>query len=249
MIIDAHNHLGTVPALGWHQSPEQLLAEMDQNKVDRAVVCPQTYPQSTVLSVNQEDNDYIARAVKEHPDRFIGFGVSTPYSGPDKGAGETERALRQLGLRGLKLHQRYHAYHLRPDMVGPIMEVCGALGAPVLIHSGDVRSHPSLVGCLALAFPKVTVIMAHMGQNYYADAVDAARLMPNLVLETSGVPAPDCVAMAVKAIGSNRVVYGTDTPFFPIKAGQRVVREAGLPDRDLANVLGDSLARLLGITG
>lgn len=247
MIIDAHNHLGEVPALGWRQTPEELLAQMDANGVDRAVVCPQTYPQSTVLAVNQEDNNYIGRLAREHPKRFVGFGISTPYSGSDKGAGEAERALTKLGLRGIKLHQRYHAYHLRPDMVGAILEVCGALGAPVLIHSGDARSHPSLVGCLALAFPRVTVIMGHMGQNYYADAIDAALLAPNLVLETSGAPAPDCVAAAVKAIGSERVVLGSDTPFYPLATGLRLIREAGLSEADESNVLGGSLARILAL--
>ncbi len=246
MIVDGHNHLGDVPALGWHQSPEELLEEMNRNHVDRAVVCPQTYPQSTVLSVNQQDNDFIAGCMKAHPDRFVGFGVSTPYSGPNKGAVEAERALTELGLGGIKLHQRYHAYHLRPDMIGSILEVCAAAGAPVLIHSGDVRSHPSLVGNLAQAFPKVTVIMAHMGQNYYPDAIEAAKLAPNLILETSGA-GPEAVKSAVQAIGSSRVVYGTDTPFLPISVAQRAIREAGLSEADSRAVLGDSLARLLGL--
>lgn len=246
MIIDAHNHLGDVDALDWHQSPEELIKQMDENGVDMAVVCPQAYPMTTVLEVNQRDNDGIADAVRRYPDRLIGFGVATPYGGPDKGAGEVERAIKKLGLRGIKLHQRLHGYHLIERLVGPILSACERLKVPVLVHSGDCKSHPAVVGILALAHPGLTVIMAHMGQGYFQEAIDAARQAGNLVLETSG-ESPFHVEMAVTALGAERVVYGTDTPFFPIPEGQRIVREAKISPADRDRIMGGNAARILGL--
>jgi len=85
-----------------------------------------------------------------------------------------------------------------------------------------------------------------MGQGYFQEAIDAARQAGNLVLETSG-ESPFHVEMAVTALGAERVVYGTDTPFFPIPEGQRIVREAKISPADRDRIMGGNAARILGL--
>ena len=74
MIIDSHSHAWhhwpykpEVPDSTSHGIAEQLLWEMDRNKVDRAVlVCAQ-------IDHNLDDNDYVAACVARYPDRLVQF--------------------------------------------------------------------------------------------------------------------------------------------------------------------------------
>ncbi len=50
-------------------------------------------------------NDYVADVVKRYPDTFIGFASVDPWKGRIA-IKELERAVRTLGLRGLKCHHR-----------------------------------------------------------------------------------------------------------------------------------------------
>src|SRR5262245_22985811 len=54
-------------------------------------------------------NDYVAGVVEKYPDRFIGFASVDPWKG-QAALKELERAVKELGLRGLKLHPTSQAF-------------------------------------------------------------------------------------------------------------------------------------------
>ena len=54
------------------------------------------------LDLSRRLNDHIAEVVREHPKRFAGL-ATIPMQDPDLAAGELERCVRELGLRGAEI--------------------------------------------------------------------------------------------------------------------------------------------------
>lgn len=96
IIIDAHVHLGH--GREKNLSADDLLAQMHQYGVDRAVICP---VDEEIILYNRVGNERILAAVQAHPDRFVGFAVANPWYG-QAAVEELRRAIGE-GLRGLKL--------------------------------------------------------------------------------------------------------------------------------------------------
>lgn len=200
MIIDVHNHLGRLP--GVERTADDLLREMDGAGVDRAVVF--SYAQRI-------DNGYVLASAAAHPDRLVPFAVTNPWL---EGAAEDFARWVGAGCRGLKLHPIAHGYPLdHHDLVDPLLEVCRVHGLPVIAHcTADVLSVPNSLGELARVFPEVAFIMAHMGHMYDTNgAIATARRWPNVYLETSSAFFRS-IRKALREVGVDRVVMGSNSP-------------------------------------
>lgn len=193
-----------------------LIKEMDKYGIEKAVV------QSSVLYA---PNDFIAGLVNKHKDRLVGFGRWLPGSSPDETAEEVERAIRELGLRGIgewAFLEFYpippHEIHLRREFTVP-MNAIARLGVPVLFHTGweplafPLRyGDPLIVDDIANIYPEVPIIMGHAAkiEPYFHDmALLVARKHDNVYLELSQQPSANIENM-VKKIGADRCLFGTN---------------------------------------
>jgi predicted TIM-barrel fold metal-dependent hydrolase len=137
-------------------------------------------------------NDEVAAFVRSNPARYIGF-LSVHPDDRDMLV-EAERCRTELGLRGVKLGLNY-------QNVDPLGENAFTLFAwaekhrlPVLLHQGTspVRfadidfAHPRHTDRIAMAFPDLTIIMAHIGHPFCIDAIAVARKHPHVWLDISG---------------------------------------------------------------
>lgn len=252
-IFDIHSHLGSVNSrrAPWDFSDitaDDLLRRMDKCGVSQTCIFAVPQPSLAVLAECQRHNDTIASAVKKHPDRFIGICVTTPYTGDDMGVGEVTRTVEKYGFKGVKFQSNRMGFDLRTDVLGPIFEKCIDYQIPVWIHTGDSRTSPDRVGYLALAYPKLSVIMVHMGgrSDFYYYAAEVARLTPNIILETSGARA-GAIKNAVNTVGAKRLVFGSDSPYGPLEDHIEAVRKANLSAEDehaIMNLNARTLLRL-----
>jgi predicted TIM-barrel fold metal-dependent hydrolase len=248
-IIDAHMHLGRgdehygKQAL-WDQKAQFLADDMksllDQVGIDHAVVFG-------LGRATEEDRVRpVLDAVQRYPERFTGFFWANPWETGSRAA--FVRAVREYGLRGLKLHPIIDSYQANHSVVFPLLEAAGELGVPVTIHSHQPGSQPALIGDLANRFPTVTVIMAHMGMAAYKDAIYVAQKEPNIILETSAQPwTHRIIRGAADKIGVHRIVYGSDAPLHHPKVELTKIEVAGLDPEQRALVLGGNIARIVGI--
>lgn len=250
-ISDIHFHLGSVNSLRapWDFAdiqPEDLLKLMDKYSIARSCIFAVPQPSLAVLEECRKHNDAVAAAVRKWPDRFVGICVTTPYTGDDQGVGEVKRTVEKYGFRGVKFQSNRMGFDLRVDVLTPIFEVCIDLGIPVLIHTGDDRTTPDRVGYLALAFPKLTVVMLHMGLrvDHNLNAIEVARLTPNIILETSGVR-PFAIRQAVKTLGPERIVFGSDSPYSPLDLAINAIKGAGLSDAEQDTIFNKNFFRIL----
>ena len=248
-VIDAHTHLGRgdehygQQAL-WdrrtHFLAEDMMRLMDEVGIDMAVAFGLGRP-------GFEDRvKPVIDAVQRFPERFLGFFWANPHE-PDSRTGFV-RAVREYGLKGLKLHPIIDSYQANHSMVFPLIEAAGELGVPVTIHSHQPGSQPALIGDLASRFPRVTIIMAHMGMAAYRDAIYVAQKESNVILETSAQPwTHRIVRVAADKIGIERIIFGSDAPLHHPRVELTKIEVAGLVPEDKAKVLGGNIARVLGI--
>lgn len=210
--------------------------------VDKAVLMPTPtfYPRNHLVAE-------VLNSPRGARGRFVGCALVNPHFGDDA-VGELERAVKEWGFRAAKLMPTLHAINLIGSLAHPMMRKAQELGIPVTIHSAGSPAHPLEIGVLAEAFPDVPVIMDHMGyRNYLGAALAAAKRAANLYLMTTAVMEPHCIREAVREIGADRVVFGSNGPAVRPATQILVIKQAELAPDDERKVLGDNAARLLGL--
>ena len=134
---------------------------------------------------------------------------------------------------GIKIHPEEHRYRIS-DYGEQLFSFFEEVGAPVMTHSGCPNSLPAAFVPFANRHPKARVLLAHLGNgagdNQRADlqvlAVQAAK-HGNLWVDTSSARSilPGLIEWAVKEIGAERLLFGSDTPLYHVTM-QRVRIEA-----------------------
>lgn len=180
-------------------------------------------------------NDATATFIHAHPERLIGFMALHPY---DKDCmDELERCRTDLGLRGIKLGANYQNFDPLESRALAIYEKAQRYGLPVLFHQGTspVRnapirlSHPLLMDEIAIRYPDLKIIMAHLGHPWQVDTCVVIRKHPNVYADLSGNsyrPFSFWEQM-VKAMEWNvlhKILFGTDFPVATVEETLAMLR-------------------------
>ncbi len=214
MIIDIHTHTPrhrTEPppserALDAKWRPDQTASTAHtwddhvraMKPVDRAIVFNiasdprgDTPDDGQLIYQTPDVNNDTAAFVRAHPDKFIGFLSIHPHQ-PDV-MDEIERGIGDLGLRGIKLGPNYQNF----DPLGPeafaVFSRADELGLPVLFHQGTSPvqfadldfAHPRHIDRVAMAFPNLKMILAHVGHPWQVDCIVVIRKHPNVYADIS----------------------------------------------------------------
>lgn len=240
MIIDAHCHLGQ--GCRHDVTADALLRQMDANGVTRAVIVP---VDQYIAVYNREGNDFILGEARQHPDRFWPMVTANPWYG-QAAVDEVVRGFK-AGAVGLKLHPAIQGFKITDEIVFPLIEAAGKHHRPVYFHTGTpVSSMPLQLTELAMRFPGVKFVMGHMGfSDFWNDVADAARAAENIYLETSS-HWPSFVVDMVRAVGSRRILYGSDTPMNLMDLEiEKIVRHV-VSAEDRENILHQTAESLFG---
>lgn len=121
------------------QDVEDRLRVLDAQGINMQLVAPpppQCYYQSPVehaLKGSQIVNDGVAQWVNTHPDRLMGLGT-VPFQSPDEAVSELERAVTDLGLKGVMVLTNCDGEEIAADRFRPFWKKAEELGALVMIH-------------------------------------------------------------------------------------------------------------------
>jgi len=249
MFIDADCHIAANPA-GIGIGIDELLRRMDQVGVDKAICWP-------MVSYTREiapDNQAIYEGAKRHPDRIINFGGVNPLLGVEEAKEELTRCIEEYGVKGVKLNGARDGYYIDdPHLSLPLIEMIAQAGIVLALHCGSndfERTHPFRIAKISEMFPDLPIMVVHMGgagRPALHDAViELAQKYPTWYLIDSEADYRK-VLQAVEILGAERVCYGSDTPFCPMKFewGIRQVIYQELSDEERGLVLGGNMARLL----
>lgn len=187
-------------------------------------------------------NDYVAEYVKQDPDVLVGFGSVDPTdpAAPD----EVERMKSDLGLRGCKMGPIYQQADPLSEGFLIVCEMLERLQMPMLIHQGTtfvrrghlIHARPVLVDELAIRFPELRIVIAHMGHPWIEETVAVIRKQPNVYADISALhPRPwqlyQALVCAVEYRAERKLLFGSDYPFFTAEetaAGLRRVNDIAI---------------------
>jgi predicted TIM-barrel fold metal-dependent hydrolase len=242
--------------------------ELDRHGVEQAVL---------IASIPGDERS-VAAAVQAFPDRFYGYFMLDPTQ-PDAPA-RVASAL-EGGMRGICFFPAMHRYSMHDDRVLAVLEsIGGRSGVAVFVHCGvlsvgiraklglpsrfDMRfSNPLDVHAIALRFPRTPFVIPHFGAGFFREALMLADLCPNVYLDTSSsngwlkyqtpvMSLRDAFRRSLDVSGPHRLLFGTDSSFFPrgwikqvFQTQVDVLQDLGLEVDDAASILGANLRRIL----
>jgi predicted TIM-barrel fold metal-dependent hydrolase len=224
------------------------------------------------LGLVSGDNARVLEWVEAHPKRFLA-SFRPDLSATDHAASASEfeqevdagrwRAMGELPLPylGLRLDER---------SLFPYYKVCERTGIPVSFHTGldgpDPQramfstfrvelGDPLLLQDVLIEFPRLKIVIFHMGWPFFDHALYMLYAYPNVYLDTGVVNwilGPSLfqrmLREAVETAGSDRILFGSDQMVWPqvIAPATRSIVEADyLSDTDKRRILWDNAAHLV----
>lgn len=258
--------------LGWRMppaEPEKLaaewIAELDRSGVKIA---------SLIGSIPGDEASVVA-AKRAYPDRFLAYAMVNPHeteslSWPSKEFAEIDAVC---------LFPAMHRFSMHADCVKPVFHWARENGRAVFVHCGvlsvgvrrklglpspfDMRySNPIDVQAVAIQYPEVPIIVPHFGAGYFRETLMLADLCPNVFLDTSSSNSwvkyhsvePDMRHIfrhALSVVGDERLLFGTDSSFFPrgwhreiFEEQATALYEIAVSEHDARKIFGKNLLRI-----
>lgn len=208
-------------------------------------------------------NDLVAAAARDHPDRFVGFGSVDPLKG-ERAVAELDQ-VKELGLKGLKLHPSLQAFNPEDEHFWPLYRRAEELGLVCLFHTGTsgigagmpggqgIRldyARPIHLDAVAADFPRLNIIAAHFGWPWQQEMLAIALHKTNVFIDISGwAPRyiPPEVVRELKGRLQDRFLFGSDYPFIQPSRCLDELASLELSAEVSQKLLVDNGRRLLGL--
>jgi predicted TIM-barrel fold metal-dependent hydrolase len=180
------------------------------------------------------DHEVAAYAAR-HPDKLIGF-LSLDLTQP-RWQDELEEGHRNLRLKGIKLLPMYAGFYPNDRQFDHLWQYATRHSLPVLLHTGTTFvsqapldcTLPRLLDDVAMRFPEVRLILAHLSHPYEGECVVTIRKHPNVYADVSALHYRPFQLyhslMLVQEYGVwNKLLFGTDYPFTTVDASLNGIR-------------------------
>ena len=258
----------TLPAEDPAELARQWAAEMNDHGVARAAL---------IASV-PGDEASVEAALAACPGRFLGYFMVNPLE--DLAAERTGLALR-CGLHAPCLFPAMHRYSVQDERAEKLIAaVEAAQGKAVFVHCGvltvgarrklglpcafDMRfSNPLDLHAVAVRHPALKFVLPHFGAGFLREALMLADLCPNVYLDSSssnswmryeGLDLKAVFRRVLDVAGAGRILFGTDSSFFPrgwnyevYEAQTRALLDLGISNSDARLMLERNLVELFGL--
>lgn len=207
-----------------------MLADADtlyeaMTSVDRAIIFTLGYGDS--LGIDGDDA-VTAAAVHKYPDKFIGFAYLDPRR--DDYMDRLKHAIEELGLKGIKFGPIYNRVSLDDRRLVPVYEYAVANDLPLTLHMGTTYprdcpidlGRPIHVEPIALRYPDLKIVMAHLGHPWYEECIAIVRKQPNVYADTSALHYRpwqfyNMLITAQEYRTADKLYFGTDYPFAEVE--------------------------------
>jgi predicted TIM-barrel fold metal-dependent hydrolase len=253
MIVDVHTHTpeykDEIPAAeirydttwrpdrpvktptNWHDYLEAI------EPADKAIVF--TLARESKTRDAETGNDDTAEFVRAYPDRLIGFLSVHPHD--PHCLEEIERGVSDLGLRGIKLGPNYQNVDPLGEKAFRVFKRAEELGLPILFHAGTSPdreanldyAHPRHFDQVAVAFPNLKIILAHMAHPWQTSVIAVIRKHPHVYADTSATfyrpwSFYNCMRLAEEWGVFHKMLFGSD---FPVTTVQENIDALRNPNR------------------
>ncbi len=205
---------------------DQMLEEYSSCGIEKLVLF--AWDAETTSHRPKVANEFVAEITEQYPDRIVGFASVDPHK--KSALKELDYAVRELKLKGLKLHPQVQAFEPNDRAYYPIYSKCVELDVPITFHTGSTYwgagleggggvklrySDPMLLDDVAADFPELKLIMAHPGWPWQDEQLAIATHKENVYVDLSGWSPkyfqPLLVTYMTKLI-PHKFMFGTDYP-------------------------------------
>jgi predicted TIM-barrel fold metal-dependent hydrolase len=252
---------------------------------------PQGFDREDAFRFARESNDWLGEIVKQYPTRFFGF-AALPTQDPTAAADELERTVKNYGFKGGLINGHTQGHYLDEKPYWVIFERAQALDVPVYIHPSilpqpiidayfkdypelaaaawgwaiDTGTHLLRLICSGLfdAFPKVKVIVGHMGEliPFHMQRIQrglrivqslrmkrpvADYFHDNIYITTSGVFEHPSLVCALATIGADHTIFSIDDPFADNSVAVSFLKSAPVSPEELEKLAHGNAERILKI--
>jgi predicted TIM-barrel fold metal-dependent hydrolase len=268
---------------------EMDAAGIDLQVLSEAEPGAQNLAPAEAVPLARLSNDRLFEAVKRYPERLAGF-ATLPTSDPAAAAKELERTVKELSFRGATVHGTSQGRFLDESAFWPIFECAQALDVPIYLHPCTpqpavfetyYKEYPLLgraalgfaiemaveamrlvVGGVFDQFPKLTIILGHLGEGlpfllWRADDTYARRgklarsvreyFRDHFHITTAGNFSQPALQCTIAEMGVERILFAVDWPFQQNGAAVEFVRQADISDDARERIFGGNARKLLRI--
>lgn len=247
MIIDVHSHAWNFPA----DFSEDFIRQAGRARPGHAVNLSASYeeyraaaPQDTCtlvfggkarLSGLWINDRTVADYVAKDPQRLIGF-LSVDPTQPNWQR-EMQEGHEDLGLQGIKLLPMYAGFSPDDEKLEPLWQYANQKGLPVLLHMGTTfisqaplaYTLPRLIEPVAVRYPQVKIILAHLGHPYEGECLVTIRKHDNVFADVSALhyrpwQLYNSLMLAQEYGVWHKLLFGTDFPFTTVNASVSGIR-------------------------
>jgi hypothetical protein len=232
--------------------------------VDKAIVLAVAAPPYWITA----NNEFVSALAKRCPDKVIGFASVNPNS--PTAVPDLERAVRTLGLRGVKLSPIYQNFEPDSRAVYPLYEKIRELGVPIIWHQGTSlmarfgpleAAHPVRLDRVLRDFPEIKMILSHLCYPWATEAIVMARKHPQLYVDVSAmVERPwfvyNAIVAAMEYGVTDKLLFASDYPWYTpdetrdaLYALIEIPKGTGLPRLSMDVLEGIVNRDVLGILG
>lgn len=277
--LDTHAHPGTkvlidglkpyIEAMEKHyrmklsiRTEEEMIKEYKEADVKVIFVAMDA---ETNTGLPRVSNDYIARLVKEYPEVIAaGYGSVDPWKG-ELAIQEAERAIKELGLIGLKFQQIMQGFFPNDRKFYPLWEKCVELKCSVQFHVGVTGmgsglpggmglrlkyTHPMCLDDLAADFPDLKIIALHVAWPWQEEMLAVLQHKANVYNELSGwLPKyfPPSLKREIGGRLQDKFMFGSDYPAIMPTRWLNDFEKEGYKTEIMEKVFYKNAERILGI--
>jgi len=205
-----------------------------------------------VIERMQRRNQWTCQSASESPQLvpLISFDV---IQSPEEMVEELTTKATQMGAKGVKLQRLWPLYAKAQELKLPILFHSGASELP---NYESKYGRPSEFIKVAEGFPRLTIVLAHLGKGYFEEAIELAQRTANIFFDTSGCflgfgpPTPEIinkVGSVIKKIGITRVMFGSDWPWFDPAKDIAIIKNMEFTSRERSMILGENAKRIYNL--
>lgn len=242
---------------------ELVEKQMAFANIDKLVLLPEDT--SSIDGEAVISNQEIHKLVQLDPNRFIGFATIDPNN--SDAVEVLNYALKDLKLKGLKLHPSKQNFYPNDKKLFPIYEKCLEYNVPITFHCGMSwqpntllkYSHPCLFEEIAIKYPDLRINLAHFGFPWILETAAIILKYPNIYSDTAGTYM-DCPEQFFQHIFKNlmgplwvehnladKILFGSNNPRFRPARIKRGLESLQFSKETETKILGLNAIKFLGL--